>query len=450
MPSQLALLFCILFVVFVLKKDSNRASRVSHAIWIPVIWILIAMSRLLSQWLNLSDLAAADAYVEGNAFDRLLFLSLIIGGTFVIWKRNILSPKIMHANAAFLLLLSYGAISIAWSDFPIVAFKRWIKELGNPIMVLVILSEEEPIEAIKTVFRKCSIILVPFSILLIKYYRNMGVSYSTWTGEQYYLGVTSGKNALGRLCLVLGYIISFDFFTAWQKRRLSNDKAIMRLDILFLVMIAWLLIKSNSATSLACLIISVLTFVGLTMPIIRKKISFIGLFMLIISVTYFFLDITVGITEALISSLGRNVTLTGRTDLWKFLLQMDVNPLFGSGFASFWLGDRLTEIWDLFWWHPNESHNGYLEIYLNQGLIGLVLFIFIIISAYKNIKNELIYNFETGQFKLGFLIMSLFYNLTEASFVGLNPIFIGFLLCAIRVPKPAVDIQYLQFQKTRT
>jgi hypothetical protein len=33
----------------------------------------------------------------------------------------------------------YCFLAIFWSDFPFVAFKRWIKVLGQPIMALIVL-----------------------------------------------------------------------------------------------------------------------------------------------------------------------------------------------------------------------------------------------------------------------------------------------------------------------
>jgi len=76
--------------------------------------------------------------------------------------------------------------------------------------------------------------------------------------------------------------------------------------------------------------------------------------------------------EALLQTMGRNPTLTGRTEVWKAILPFAQNPIFGSGYESFWLGDRLVTIGQMIN-SPGiqEAHNGYLEIYLNLGWIGL-------------------------------------------------------------------------------
>ena len=64
---------------------------------------------------------------------------------------------------------------------------------------------------------------------------------------------------------------------------------------------------------------------------------------------------------------GHEATIQGRGRLWEICLQMDTNPIFGAGYESFWLGDRLQKIWDEVHWHPGQAHNGYLELYLNLG-----------------------------------------------------------------------------------
>ena len=39
--------------------------------------------------------------------------------------------------------MAYGLLSVLWSDFPLIAGKRWIKTLGHPVMALIILTEPE-------------------------------------------------------------------------------------------------------------------------------------------------------------------------------------------------------------------------------------------------------------------------------------------------------------------
>jgi len=137
----------------------------------------------------------------------------------------------------------------------------------------------------------------------------------------------------------------------------------------------------------------------------------------------------------LISFLGRESSLTDRVPLWEDILELVVNPIIGCGYNSFWLGDRPIAIWKKWSWHPVNTHNGYLDIYVNLGYLGLLFFLALIISTFNKAKNELIINYEYGRFRLGWLLITLLYNTTETAFAGVHLIWIIFLLVAIDLPR---------------
>jgi O-antigen ligase len=157
------------------------------------------------------------------------------------------------------------------------------------------------------------------------------------------------------------------------------------------------------------------------------------------------LQIIFNITEAAITSLGRNATLTGRDQLWSDVLQMNPNILIGTGFESFWLGKRLEILWEKYWWQPNQSHNGYIETYINLGWLGLFFLSTTIISIFRNIQNRLLYSFILRgpeishfyfeRFCMGFLISLLIYNITEAVFKSTHFLFLIFFIIAIKYPQ---------------
>ena len=55
----------------------------------------------------------------------------------------------------------------------------------------------------------------------------------------------------------------------------------------------------------------------------------------------------------------------------------------GTGFESFWLGKRLERMWSIYWWHPREAHDGYIEIFLNLGWLGIVMFGIVLVTGYR-------------------------------------------------------------------
>src|SRR6266576_4029497 len=103
--------------------DRDRKARTSKALWIPVIWLWIAASRMVSQWLALTGLAnvettidAADQYLDGSPFDRFLLTGLLAIGLAVLvgrWRK--LGPFV-RANGPLLIFFLYCGLSTLWYD----------------------------------------------------------------------------------------------------------------------------------------------------------------------------------------------------------------------------------------------------------------------------------------------------------------------------------------------
>jgi len=137
---------------------------------------------------------------------------------------------------------------------------------------------------------------------------------------------------------------------------------------------------------------------------------------------------------ALVEAMGRDPTLTGRTHLWDQLLRMTVDPWFGTGFESFWLGERTDALWKKYWWRPNQAHNGYLETYLNLGWIGVILLGVTVVAGYRHVVAKFRQDPAIARISLAFFSMAVVYNLTEAAFKGIHVVWIVFLLAVTVIP----------------
>src|SRR5262245_25891250 len=171
MPPQLALFLCIIFIAYLFKRDSKQEYQPSRAVWIPTIWLLILGSRSVSQWLDIrTNRSVQDQLMEGSPLDAMVYALLIIGAFAVLRKRQVRLGDVIRNNPWLLLFFLYAGISAIWSDFPFVSFKRWIKGLGDPMMALVLLSDANPAKAIETVIKRCTYVLIPLSVVFIKYF----------------------------------------------------------------------------------------------------------------------------------------------------------------------------------------------------------------------------------------------------------------------------------------
>jgi exopolysaccharide production protein ExoQ len=446
MPPHVAAAVFAVAIAGLLLLDRDTKTRSSPALWLPVIWLLIAGSRNVSQWAMSTSSGGyssdASHYLDGNPFDRWIFSALVAAGIAVLASRGSRVTKILGKNAPVILYFLYCAVSIAWSDFPDVAFKRWTKAIGDIVMVLVVVSDVDPIASVKRLLARVGFVLLPASLLLIKYFPDLGRTYDpgfgVWTPM--YTGVTTNKNELGLITMIFGLgalwriIGEIRFGDKPQRlRHLAAQGALLATS-------AWLLWLAHSTTSTACFAIGTMLILSTSLPVLSRRpvlIHLLALGLVFASVFALFLDSG----GSLVGSLGKDPTLTGRTDIWNLVLSLKANPLVGTGFESFWLGPRLEKMWAVYWWHPIEAHNGYLEVFLNLGWVGIACFAALIVSGYRNAFAAFRRKPQTNGIRIAFLVIAVIYNLTESSVRVLNPVWILFLLSVVAVPEAAVRIK---------
>jgi exopolysaccharide production protein ExoQ len=144
-------------------------------------------------------------------------------------------------------------------------------------------------------------------------------------------------------------------------------------------------------------------------------------------------------------ALGHNTTFTGRTQIWEHINMDTVNPWIGSGYWNFWGGpggERINEA--MMSLIPN-AHDGYLDIYLDGGIIGLALLYLVLFSSGTRIARYLASGKDSDHFqrmRFAILIIVIIYNLSETAFARISAIWFTSLLMivdfrAFRVAAPS-------------
>lgn len=434
MPPSLALLFWLILAGALLYFDPAEDPKVSTAVWVPFVWMFIAGSRLPSQWLG-EQVGSFLESQEGNPLDRTIFLFLILLAIGILMSRSFKWDDLLSRNWVLGVYLLFALVSVCWSDFPFIAFKRWFRDLGNYLVILVALSDRRPLEAIRTLLRRLCYVLMSLSVLLIKYFPQISKQYDYWTGAQMYVGPTTGKNLLGVLCFVSGLFFFWDTLTRWSDRKKWWTKRIILVNFAFIVMTLWVMNLASSATAWVCVVLGCLVITAAHARLVKSHPAFLKVLIPASFLLYLLLSFGFNMSGELASAVGKDPTLTDRTKIWGILLSMHTNPLIGTGYESFWLGRRFI------WFgqtsglgYINEAHNGYLEVYLNLGLIGLFLVAGFVVAAYRTIWRNLQFLSSFSSLMLALWIVFLFYNVTEAGFRS-GFMWLVFLLGAIAVPK---------------
>lgn len=436
LPRVAALLFGA-GIVGLNYLDRDRKSRTSPAIWLAVVWVFIGASRMISQWLQTGPvLVTSEQVLEGSPLDRAILSALEIAALLVLairWRRT---SRLLLQNRVVLLFFLYCLISVVWSDFPLVAFKRWTKALGNFSMVLLVLTDLYPIAAMKRLFARAAFLLVPISILVIKYFPEYGRGYLHFSWEVFYSGASLDKNGLGALCLICGLGSLWQFTEAYGDKKVANRRGRLIAHGAILAMVVWLLYLAHSSTASSCLALGSAAYL-----LTRKsgKVRTVHIFTAVLLAAGVFCTVFPDVYDSLVRSLGRAPDLTGRADIWRYALSIHINPLLGTGFETFWLGPRADYVSSKFIFRVNQAHNGYLETYLNLGWIGVTLLAAQLVVGYRNIVGGVRRNVPSAAFLFALLVIATAYNLTEAALKVMHPVWISFLFAVTAVaaaPRP--------------
>jgi O-antigen ligase len=333
---------------------------------------------------------------------------------------------VLQGNGPILLFYSYAAITVLWSDLPYVTLKHWTKGVEDLMMVLIVLTDRDPVTAVKRLLTRAGFVLIPLSPLLSMYYPSLGRRMTKgWMVE--YIGVATQKNQLGMTCMIIGLGSLWCFLKAYRDRKRAGRSRHLLAHGAMLGIVAWLLQMCHSLTASVCLVLAgaVMVLVGrhprgvkpARVHLFVAAVVFIALFPLLYART-------------LVELLGRDTTFSGRTEIWDVVPGLVRNPWVGAGYETFLVGPRLVELQGTFGDTFQEAHNGYLEVYLNLGWIGVSLFALLVITGYQKVVAALRRDPAVGSLGLAFFVAVLIYGMTEAPFRMLTPTWF-FLLWAI-------------------
>jgi O-antigen ligase len=139
-----------------------------------------------------------------------------------------------------------------------------------------------------------------------------------------------------------------------------------------------------------------------------------------------------GYIEGLLEALGRDATLTGRTQLWNAVLSMIwQRPWLGYGYAAFWQGWEGEESAHVLLWmmafgggqYYGAADNGYLQLWLDLGLVGVMLFACqFLLTFSRSIAWARRTKTVEGFWPLTFLVALLVINYGESVFLDKNSI----------------------------
>ena len=435
MGTLLAVAICSVGVIGLFYLNRNSAVQNSKALWLPVIWLMIVGSRPVSMWFGWRGLYSDNlaSTLEGSSSDAAIYGLLMIIGVMVLIRRGKQTSRYLWRMGPIIIYFLYCLISVTWAPYVGPAFKRWTKDVGDVVMALIVATDIDPVAALHRLFSRVGFVLLPFSIVMIRY-TGSGRAFDPEGGPMN-TGVTMNKNSLGLIVFLVSLGTVWSLRTLLARRDEPNRRRRLLAQGVLLCFGIILLWMAHSSTSIACFALGTGLLVSTGIRSIRTRparVHMLCLGILIVGV----MIILFGGIGSVAGALGRQSTLSGRTLIWAALLPAASNPVFGAGFDSYWTSPA-AELFHanlLNWYHAeqiNEAHNGYIEVYLNLGWIGVVLIATVLISGYRRAVASFRRNPSTAGLMLALVVSGVFYSITEAGFRTMTAMWIALLIAIV-------------------
>ena len=312
----------------------------------------------------------------------------------------------MQWTAPFTIL---AIASTAWSQFPLLTLRRSLPFAMAGLFGLY-LAIRFPLRRQLSLLWAAMLVLTLASVAIAVCFPKVGLDPSPGHHLDWQ-GVFTQKNACGRAMVLATAVV----LANW---RFSALRAASLLVFLFVLLMS----GSRSALAIEVLVLLFYACVSIARQIdTRSRITISWLAALLVSLLTW---VVWRHLPLLLLLAGRESTLSGRTEIWKqvwrFILQ---RPNLGWGYAAFWRGvdGQSFNVVAALRFVVFHAHNGFLEIWLELGLLGLVLFGLSYFRAWRKLwpvlRSE---DMDRGIWMASILVLILICSLDENTLLTFN------------------------------
>ena len=331
---------------------------------------------------------------------------------------------IVHRRQALLYLrntkllwavVALAFLSVLWSDVPAFAFRRCLNMAATSGLGLYLVCRYSPRQLLR-LLGWAFVVAIVCSVLVIVFVPDIGID-SALT-DYAWKGIFVQKNTLGRF-MALGVLV-FLFLAVEDKAHRWGYGALS-------VLCACIVFASRSATS--ALAVPILLSLMWLFALSRQR-SFRFVFA---SMAFAVIGITCALAlfvdpSDLFAVAGRDATLSGRMEIWSAVLpKIMAHPWLGYGYSSFWLGmesQASADLWSILHWPVPHSHNGFLDLTEELGVVGLGLFLAgLVFSVNRGLRWARSQQAMIGLWPLAYISFMFLFNLSEGSILRQDNLF---------------------------
>jgi exopolysaccharide production protein ExoQ len=339
----------------------------------------------------------------GIVYRVLVYVAYAVIGWLILTNLPRVLRAISQCKPA-LLVCGIVLASVIWSQAPVVSLRTGLYYLLDTLFAFYLLSAFS-LEELMELMMMLGTTLAILSALTIVAFPQYGLVQQT-VHHGAWQGIFAEKNDAAKNWMFL--------LTPVCNRRIFQPRSMIYAGMI-------LLFLGMTKSSTAIVAFAVYAAFMMCLPFFKRLSLRSAAFGIAVAVLITALSVSVLIEVAphVAGLLGRDPTLTGRTDIWAVLLQsVQKHPMLGYGYSAFWTGmaGESGLVYMTIHWSFAYAHNGFLEVLLQVGMIGLAAVALMLLQAGANalvcVRNEDSLGID---WLAGLVFLTLLYNIDEGT-----------------------------------
>lgn len=333
---------------------------------------LFLATGVLLRWAGSDD---PDAAVGGNPVNEAIWAAYYVGALLGILAETRAVRRLLIPGAPLAAMAGLALLSVLWSDSPVLTLRRGVALAGTTTLAFYVVARFPLRDFLRMLAGAFGAVAV-LSLIVIVMAPSVGLEQHEYAGA--WRGILGNKNGLGQT-MAFGVVTCVVFASeerGWG-RALAASLAIL---------CGILVVGSRSVGSLLVAAVGVslsALFLGFRTSQ-RQGLAVLAVFYVVATAVAALVLFGVGLDGA-IEALGRSPDLTGRMQLWPLVIDAIADrPVLGHGYAAFWSthGGLADYIEFSLGFRPFYAHNGFLDLALDTGLVGVLLFLVVLLTGF--------------------------------------------------------------------
>jgi exopolysaccharide production protein ExoQ len=389
-----------------------------------------------------------------NPYYRAIKIILLLSATgLVIWRYALSGLVLRRVNIFLLAFYCLVALSLSWSITPSSTVLRLVG-ITNVFLVscaftLVSWHDRRFQNVMRTILTLMLVSSLIFGLLWPDLAKENGDSLSL---KDAWKGMFTQKNQFGEVAS-LGVIF-------WVHAWLSKEVKFLWLIAGGGIATLCLILSKSSTSILSTVFVVLLLLLMLRLPGKRHRytkylvMAFVATLLLYSLATLNLVPQLDFLLSPITAITGKDTTFSGRSLIWDIVRErISAHPLLGTGYGAFWVSGQPSSpsyyTLKLLYGVPNESHNGYLDVINDLGLVGLVCLIGYVTVFMRQCLALLKVDFAQATLFLALLFQQLVGNLTESMWLQSTTFAFGMMTVATFALARARVQQQLQGEPAR-